>query len=79
MICSLHCKHLMNWMMMSWMAWYDPVFGPGSYGQISHLYVERSFVMHHELSQLENGGWKEQSKFKPYFDAIAGVASKGSI
>ena len=44
----------------------DPFLGSGSYGQTSRFCVERCYIMHKLLAELEEGRWKQRSEFKQY-------------
>jgi hypothetical protein len=50
---------------------HDPYLGKGTFGQLARFGPERCALMHLQLSQLENGGWKEKPEFKRYIDARA--------
>ena len=65
--------------MFDWMMRFDPELGNGSWGQTARLAVERCFVMHKMLQDLENDGWKNKPQFKPYLDSIKGIPKKDSI
>ena len=64
---------------MEWAKRNDPVFGPGSYGQISRLIPEHLFVMEKQLQKIRNGGWKTLPEFGGYIEAMEGVPSKGPV
>ena len=55
----------------------DPILGEGSYGQISRFCVERCYIMHkilHDMETgLETGTWMERAEFKEYRAALQGV------
>jgi hypothetical protein len=53
-----------------WLKRNDPLFGQGSYGHIICFVFEHIYIMHRDLSKLENGGWKDLDEFKPYFEAL---------
>lgn len=54
----------------------DPILDKGSYGQISRYCVERLYVMHKALSELEGDGWKDRAEFKAYNNALEGFNAK---
>ena len=51
----------------------DPFLGEGSFGQISRFCVERCYIMHKLLSDIEKGNWKEWTQFQEYTRALEGV------
>ncbi|KAK1733485.1 hypothetical protein QTG54_015773 [Skeletonema marinoi] len=53
----------------------DPVLGEGSFGQTSRFCVERLYIMHKLLAELENDGWKTKIQFKAYKRALRGVSN----
>ena len=57
----------------------DPVLGNGSWGQTARLAVERCYVMHDKLKELENGGWKNKPQFAPYLKALEKVPNAGDV
>lgn len=54
----------------------DPILDKGSYGQISRFCVERLYVMHKTLSELEGDGWKDRAEFEEYKNALEGFNAK---
>jgi len=54
----------------------DPFLGEGSFGQISRFCVERCYIMHNLLSDIEKGNWKEWTQFQEYTRALEGVNNK---
>jgi hypothetical protein len=65
--------------MFEWMMRSDPELGNGSWGQSARLAVERCYVMHMKLSELENDGWKDKPEFKPYLDALEKIPYAGDV
>ena len=64
--------------MFEWMMRSDPVLGSGSWGQTARLAVERCYVMHMKLKELEDG-WENMPQFKPYLDEVSKIPEKGSV
>jgi len=54
----------------------DPVLGSGSWGQTARLAVQRCYVMHMKLKELEDG-WESMPQFKPYLDEVSKIPKKG--
>ncbi len=54
----------------------DPILGTGSFGQISRFCVERCFIMHKLLDDIQNGQWIDRAEFKGYKIALEGVNNK---
>lgn len=65
--------------MFEWTKRSDPELGKGSWGQTARLAVERCYIMHIMLKELENGGWKEKPEFKPYLDALRRIPKAGDV
>ena len=56
---------------MEWFKRNDPVFGDGSYGQISRLVPEHLYIFFDQFGQLiKDDGWKNIPSFKPFLDAV---------
>ena len=59
------CEHFFD-RHMEWFKRNDPVFGDGSYGQISRLVPEHLHIMLSHLQEMiSNDGWKNIAAFKP--------------
>lgn len=56
--------------MFDWTMRDDPLLGSGSYGQTSRLCVERCYIMHKFLAELEDGGWEQRAEFNAYKAAL---------
>jgi hypothetical protein len=48
----------------------DALFRDNSYGHISREVQTHIYLMHRNLSALEDGKWKTRDEFKPYFSAL---------
>lgn len=64
---------------MEWFKRDDPVFGEGSYGQISRLVPEHLFIFFKELKAMMGNGWKAFPEFKPFLDAVETVPEMGRV
>jgi hypothetical protein len=71
------CDHFFD-RHMDWLKRNDPVFGDGSYGQISRIVFEHLHIMLEELKAMkDNNGWKGIAAFKPFVDAVDGLRDLG--
>ena len=57
----------------------DPELGRDSWGQTARLGVERCYVMHAKLKELENDGWKNNTHFTTYLKALEKIPNAGNI
>jgi len=55
---------------MEWMKRNDPVFGAGSYGNISRLVPEHLYILFNQLGTMKNDGWKSIPAFKQFLTAV---------
>ena len=51
----------------------DPALGRRSFGRLARFVLERISVMHFQICQLENGGYKNVEAFKPYILSLQGI------
>ncbi|KAL7515668.1 hypothetical protein ACHAXN_013193 [Cyclotella atomus] len=64
---------------MDWFKRDDPVFGAGSYGQISRLVPEHIFIFFEQLDEMNDDGWKNIAAFKPFLSAVESMPEMGAI
>jgi hypothetical protein len=65
---------------MEWFKRNDPVFGDGSYGQISHLVPEHLYIFFQQLDQLtHDDGWRTLPAFKTFLDVMVTVPEMGKV
>lgn len=70
---SAYFDDMFNWTMTD-----DPILGTGSFGQTARHCVERCYIMHKLLCDLENNGWKKRKEFKQYRRALDGIAKEAN-
>ena len=56
--CEQYFDPMFDWVMRD-----CPVLGSWTYGQTSCLCPKRAFIMHQQLTELENGKWRENPAF----------------
>jgi hypothetical protein len=54
------------------------LFGDYSYGHVSREVPTHIYLMHWDLSALEDGKWKSRDEFKPCFSALKHVSLLGN-
>jgi hypothetical protein len=64
---------------MDWMKRNDPVFGAGSYGNITRLVPEHLHIFFKQFGQLKNDGWRDAHAFAKYIEALDLLPEKGEI
>uniref|UniRef100_A0A7S2PCR3 Uncharacterized protein n=1 Tax=Skeletonema marinoi TaxID=267567 RepID=A0A7S2PCR3_9STRA len=55
----------------------DPALGKRSFGHLARFILERISVMHFQICQLENGGYKTVDEFKSYIKSLQGIHKGG--
>ena len=51
----------------------DLYFGSGTFGQLARFMPVQVYVMHKQLEELKNGGWKKKKPFEKYVEALKGI------
>jgi hypothetical protein len=57
----------------------NPNFGDDSYGFLSRYCPEHAYVMHRDLSALENDGYKSNPHFARYMKVLATVPINNDV
>ena len=55
----------------------DPALGSRSFGRLARFIPERISVHHHQILQMENGGYKKLDAFSPYRVSLQGIHDGG--
>jgi hypothetical protein len=64
---------------MDWMKRNDPIFGAGSYGNITRLVPKHLHIFFKQFGQLKNDGWRDAPAFAKYIEALDLLPEKGEI
>lgn len=51
----------------------DSYYGNGTFGQLARHMAERTYVMHRQLEELKDGGWRGKPQFAKFVKALEGI------